>query len=153
MTIIYTSKDLTTTERRAIEERHAPYHRFKAFWRGFDDYQSGRYSCPDGWEENSVAGQAWDRGSETAMRLHWERHRCEYARDDLDSRKMIKGFDSAIKKLRAKAAKEGLTLEAWLQRERRERQAAQERRQTEESRNPFISTDMATRATNDNVIN
>jgi len=85
--IIY-SDQLTTDERKAIERRHAPYHRFEEFWSGFLGYQSGR-DCPNGWEENSVAGQAWDRGSEAAMRLHWERWYCPYARDDLDSRKMI----------------------------------------------------------------
>jgi hypothetical protein len=36
-----------------------------------------------------VAGQAWDRGTEAAMRLHWERTHCPYARDDLDSLKQI----------------------------------------------------------------
>jgi hypothetical protein len=100
MRVIYTSADLTTAERKAIENRHAPYHRFKAFWRGFDDYQSGRYSCPDGWEKSSVAGQAWDRGSEAAMRIHWERHSCMYARDDLDTRKMCRGLDSAIARMK-----------------------------------------------------
>jgi hypothetical protein len=58
------------------------------------------------------------------MRLHWERYRCDYARDDLDSRKMIEGFDSAIEKLRKKAAKEGLTLEAWLAAEKLKERAA-----------------------------
>ena len=57
------------------------------------------------------------------MRVHWERYSCMYARDDLDSRKMIGGLDSAIEKLRKKAAKEGLTREAWLAEERKKRAA------------------------------
>jgi hypothetical protein len=81
-------EDLTAAERKAIEQRHAPYHRFEEFWDAFTSYDCGR-DCPNGWEENSVAGQAWDRGTEAAMRLHWERTSCPYARDDLDSRVQI----------------------------------------------------------------
>jgi hypothetical protein len=48
-----------------------PYHRFEEFWDGFADYQHDcNRRCPH--EENSVAGQAWDRGTEAAMRLHWD---------------------------------------------------------------------------------
>ena len=141
--------DLTADEFRAISERHWPYDNFAEFWTGFADYQcdcNRRNRWP-----NSDAGAAWDRGTEAAMRIHWERHRCGYARDDLDSRKMCAGLDSAIKKLRAKAAKEGLTLEDWFRRERQERRAAEARRKVERFERvlPLVSTDMTSGA-NDN---
>jgi hypothetical protein len=98
MKIIY-AKDLTAAEHKAMEARYDGYHHCAEFWVGFVDYQHGRYNCPHGWT-NSVAGQAWDRGAEAAMRLHWERYRCEYARDDLDGRKQISGIDAAIEELK-----------------------------------------------------
>jgi hypothetical protein len=85
---VLTREDLTAAEAKAIEQRHAPYHRFEEFWDGFASYDCG-WDCPNRWEENSVAGQAWDRGTEAAMRLHWEHTSCPYARDDLDSLKQI----------------------------------------------------------------
>jgi hypothetical protein len=85
MTIIY-AEDLTATERRAIEARCAPYHRFEDFWIGFADYERRRYRCPHEWY--SVASQAWNHGAEAAMYVRWERKipaRDEYERDDRES--------------------------------------------------------------------
>jgi hypothetical protein len=88
MTVIVYREDLTAAELRAMGERYAPYDNFAAFWTGFIDYQAEiDRKCPH--DSNSVAGQAWDRGTEAAMRIHWERHSDPYARDDLDSRVMI----------------------------------------------------------------
>jgi hypothetical protein len=70
MTKIY-SDNLTTTEHKAIADRYDGYHHCAEFWIGFHDYQDGR-NCPNGWA-NSVAGQAWDRGAEAAMRVLRER--------------------------------------------------------------------------------
>jgi len=85
-----TSDDLTTTERKAIERRHAPYHRFEEFWDGYRAYQNdtGRYDCPYGGWSHSVASQAWHQGSEAAMHVRWERKipaRDDYERDDRES--------------------------------------------------------------------
>jgi hypothetical protein len=95
------SEDLTAAERKMIEQRHAPYHRFEEFWDGFTSYDCGR-DCPNRWEENSVAGQAWDRGTEAAMRVHWERTSCPYSRDDLDSLKQI----ATLRRLNAERKKQ-----------------------------------------------
>jgi len=92
--------ELTISERRAIEQRHAPYHRFAEFWDGFASYDCGR-DCPNRWEENSVVGQAWGRGFEAGMRLHWERTRCPYARGDLDSLVQIATLKRVAAKRRA----------------------------------------------------
>jgi len=98
-TVIYRDQ-LTINERKDVEKRHAPYHRFEEFWTGFSDYQHDcNRRCP--WSDNSVAGQAWDRGTEAAMRLHWDRYSCMYARDDLDSRAMHSGLQAAIERMRA----------------------------------------------------
>ena len=84
MKVIVYRADLTAAERKAMSERHAPYDRFEAFWTGFIDYQTDiDRKCPN--DPNTVFGQAWDRGTEAAMRVRWERYRCEYARDDLDT--------------------------------------------------------------------
>jgi hypothetical protein len=47
MRVIY-SEHLTSAERKAIEERYAPYHRFEEFWTGYYAYQNetGRYTSP-----------------------------------------------------------------------------------------------------------
>jgi hypothetical protein len=119
--IIIRREDLTAAEMKAITERYDGYHHQQEFWTGFVDYQND-CNLPNRWP-NSDAGEAWDQGTEAAMRVHWERYSCMYARDDLDSRKMIGGLDSAIEKLRKKAAKEGLTREAWLAEERKKRAA------------------------------
>lgn len=48
-------------------ERYAPYHTYPEFQLGFDEYGSGLWHgnrC----DENTVGGQAYDRGAECAMR-------------------------------------------------------------------------------------
>jgi hypothetical protein len=79
---------------------HAPYDRFQAFWTSFIDYQRDCNS-PNRWSEGSVFGQAWHRGAEAAMRLHWERYSCPYARDDLDSLKQCATLDRLIEERKA----------------------------------------------------
>jgi hypothetical protein len=44
-------------------ERYAPYHTYHEFKWGFEDYNDCRYR-----ELHDVAGQAYDRGAECAMR-------------------------------------------------------------------------------------
>src|SRR6516225_5675848 len=95
-------EDLTAAEMKAITGRYDGYHHCPEFWDGYADYQNGRWRCP--WSDNSVAGQAWDRGSEAAMRVHWERRRCMYARDCLDTRAMCRGLRAGLKKRKAAAA-------------------------------------------------
>jgi hypothetical protein len=104
MKIIH-SGDLTAAEWQAIAERYDGWHTVAEFWIGFNDCQHGRYKCPDDWAD--IARQVWDLGIEAAMRIRWERYRCEYARDDLDSRTMIRTLDAMIeerKKERDEAA-------------------------------------------------
>jgi hypothetical protein len=48
-------------------EDYAPYHLYREFNEGYADYLYGSSTCP--YNGNSVAGQAWDRGMEYAMRL------------------------------------------------------------------------------------
>jgi hypothetical protein len=103
-TVIYRDQ-LTPVERKDIEERYAPYHRFEWFWTGFYAYwnDTGRYRCP--WSRVSVAGQAWNHGHEAAMRLRWERKmpiRDEYEQDDRDSEKMHRGLRAGIEEMRRK---------------------------------------------------
>jgi hypothetical protein len=69
----------------AIAERYDGWPTVAEFWIGFDDYQHGRYKCLDDWAD--IAKAVWDRCTEAAMRMRWERYRCEYARDDLDSQR------------------------------------------------------------------
>jgi hypothetical protein len=94
------SKDLTADEFRAISERHWPYDNFEEFWTGFADYQ---HDCNrrNRWP-NSDAGEAWDRGTEAAMRVHWDRYSCMYARDCLDTRTMCKGLRAGIEEMKRK---------------------------------------------------
>ena len=95
------SKDLTADEFTDISKTHWPYDNFEEFWVGFADYQHDcNRRCPH--EENSVAGQAWDRGTEAALRIHWDRYRCMYARDVSDSRKMHSGLQAAIEEMKRK---------------------------------------------------
>jgi hypothetical protein len=47
----------------------ALYHTFPEFDRGIDDYMSGRFENPSRDPRQGVAAQAWDRGSEYAMRV------------------------------------------------------------------------------------
>lgn len=46
-------------------ERYVPYDTMPEFKVGFIDYQIGKYTNPYG---DTVAGQAWDRGAEAAMK-------------------------------------------------------------------------------------
>jgi hypothetical protein len=46
-TVIYRDQ-LTTAERKEIEKRHAPYHRFEEFWTGFSDYQHAQLAVSSG---------------------------------------------------------------------------------------------------------
>jgi hypothetical protein len=93
--------ELTTAERKAIEERYAPYHRFEEFWAGYNSYQdeTGRYCCPHDW--NSVAGRAWHQGSDAAMHVRWKRKipaRDEYERDDRESALQIATWERVADK-------------------------------------------------------
>lgn len=52
-----------------IAKSYAPYDGHEAFGEGFVAYQHGRHANPyDGRPADGVAAQAWDRGSEAAMR-------------------------------------------------------------------------------------
>jgi hypothetical protein len=55
--------NLTTEE----IERYAPYHRWRMFQIGFDDYTIGE-RWDHAFSQNSAEGQAYDRGAECAMR-------------------------------------------------------------------------------------
>ena len=48
-----------------IAADYAPYDKFPEFAEGYAAYLAGRVHNPHG---SSVAGQAWDRGAECAMR-------------------------------------------------------------------------------------
>jgi hypothetical protein len=97
------NKDLTADEFKAISKRYWPYDNFEEFWVGFADYQHDcNRRCPH--EENSAAGEAWDWGTEAAMRVHWDRYSCMYARDDLDTRKMCETLERLNEERQAKAA-------------------------------------------------
>jgi hypothetical protein len=55
---------------RPMPTDYTPYHTFPEFNHGIDDYMEGRFSNPyDGNPRQGVAAQAWDRGSEYAMRV------------------------------------------------------------------------------------
>ena len=99
MTIIR-REDLTAAEMKAITERYDGYHHQQEFWTGFVDYQND-CNLPNRWP-NSDAGEAWDRGTEAAMRVHWDRYSCMYARDCLDTRTMCKGLRAGIEEMKRK---------------------------------------------------
>jgi hypothetical protein len=48
---------------------YQPYDQFPEFNQGIDDYMSGRFENPYSDPRQGVAAQAWDRGSEYAMRV------------------------------------------------------------------------------------
>jgi hypothetical protein len=48
---------------------YAPYHTFPEFDQGITDYMEGRYDNPYSDPKQGVAAQAWDPGSEYAMRV------------------------------------------------------------------------------------
>jgi hypothetical protein len=50
---------------RPMSTDYAPYHTLPAFDEGIEAYMSGRFENP----YRGVAAQAWDRGSEYAMRV------------------------------------------------------------------------------------
>jgi hypothetical protein len=55
---------------RPTPEDYRPYHTLPAFNEGVDDYMAGRFDNPyDGNPRQGLAAQAWDRGSEYAMRV------------------------------------------------------------------------------------
>lgn len=61
---------------RPTPTEYAPYHTLPAFDQGISDYMEGRMRHLDG-----VAGQAWDRGAEYAMRvIRWSDRR-DWAND------------------------------------------------------------------------
>ena len=97
--MIIHSKDLTADEFTDISARYGPYDNCEEFWAGFAGYQQNR-CCPKDWAEDSIAGEAWSRGSEAAARCHWERYRCPYARDVLDTFKMCRGLEAAIERMK-----------------------------------------------------
>ncbi len=49
----------------ALKAEYAPYHTMPEFQQGFDDYNMGELASDIG----GVAGQAYDRGAEAAMRI------------------------------------------------------------------------------------
>jgi hypothetical protein len=57
------------THHRLMPTNYAPYDTFPAFDRGIDDYMSGRFENPYCDPRQGLAAQAWDRGSEYAMRV------------------------------------------------------------------------------------
>jgi hypothetical protein len=50
-----------------IIKEYEPYSRMKAFWHGYQDYVQGRLGR-EPYPQDSVEGQAYDRGLEAAMR-------------------------------------------------------------------------------------
>jgi hypothetical protein len=55
-------------------ERYRPYHTMPEFKHGYDDYVAGRVPA---WDIPNVAGQAYDRGAELAMRRSMQKLRDE----------------------------------------------------------------------------
>lgn len=61
---------MTNNVTKPHPQDYAPYHTMIDFDRGIDDYMSGRYNNPyDGMPREGLKAQAWDRGSEYAMRV------------------------------------------------------------------------------------
>ena len=54
---------------RPMPADYAPYHTFPAFDEGITAYTEGRFENPYSDPRQGVAAQAWDRGSEYAMRV------------------------------------------------------------------------------------
>ena len=66
---LFSFEDIEQTKRPMAAD-YAPYHQLPAFDEGIDDYMSGRFDNPyDGDPRQGLAAQAWDRGSEYAMRV------------------------------------------------------------------------------------
>jgi len=63
-----------------LRNEYRPYDTLPAFDEGFRDYQLGNYSY--GARYHGVAGQAWDRGAECAMK--WARQNNRIARRAAD---------------------------------------------------------------------
>jgi|GEM_PF-7057073 hypothetical protein len=76
----------------------------QTFWVGFNDQND--CNCRNRWS-NSVAGEAWYRGMEVAMRVRLGRKPVhdEYNRDDGDSLKQIASFRRVAEELRGNRAK------------------------------------------------
>jgi hypothetical protein len=83
--IVITSDGLTTAERKTLEQHSDGYHDDAEFWLGFADYQNNPDSSSR-WGKG-LAGEAWDRGYEAAMRVVIRRKPVldMYDRDDLES--------------------------------------------------------------------
>ena len=58
---VITSDELTTAERKTLEQHSDGYHDCAEFWVGFADYQRDRCNCRNPWS-NSVAAEAWIAG-------------------------------------------------------------------------------------------
>ena len=54
---------------RPMPEDYAPYHTMPAFDEGITAYMSGTHENPYSDPKQGLAAQAWDRGSEYAMRV------------------------------------------------------------------------------------
>ena len=80
------------------------YHHRAEFWVGFNDQND--CNCRNRWS-NSVAGEAWYRGMEAAIRVRLGRKPVhdEYNRDDSDSLKQIASFRRVAEELRGNRAK------------------------------------------------
>jgi hypothetical protein len=66
---LFTVEDLEQIQ-RPMPADYAPYHTMPAFDEGIDDYMNGCFENPyDGKPREGVNAQAWDRGSEYAMRV------------------------------------------------------------------------------------
>ena len=98
--MIIHSADLTTTEMKVIEEHSDGYHHRAEFWVGFNDQND--CNCRNRWS-NSVAGEAWYRGMEAAMRVRLGRKPVhdEYNR----GLKQIASFRRVAEELRGNRAK------------------------------------------------
>jgi hypothetical protein len=64
--IEFSSAGATRKKTQPQPTDYAPYHTLPAFNDGIADYMEGRYDNP---HDDGVAAQAWDRGSEYAMRV------------------------------------------------------------------------------------
>ena len=55
--------------KRPMPEDYAPYNACPEFSEGIDDYMNSKYANPYTDPRDGVKAQAWDRGSEYAMRV------------------------------------------------------------------------------------
>jgi hypothetical protein len=64
---LFTIEDIEQEPTRPMPSDYRPYDQFLEYTQEIDDYMEGRHDNPHG--NSSVAAQAWDRGSEFAMRV------------------------------------------------------------------------------------